>query len=140
MMSRGFSQIQAAEQRLGVVGRARIDHRLVEEFFEAVREYIRWAFSRPQSLLASDRYVQLCSVCRRVASSTERLPPEVFDTLYIIALHDAPAALKEELSLIPTYGTAGSVLWQLIEAKTEMLETTDRRSRTGGEPLRWSAK
>jgi hypothetical protein len=55
------------------------------------------------------------------------LPPEVFDTLYIIALHDAPRALKEELSVLPTYGTAGSVLWQLIEDKTEMLENTDRR-------------
>lgn len=137
-MSRGFSEIQAAQERLGLVGRAQID-RLAEEFFEAVREYIRWAFSRQQSLLPSDRYVQLCSVCRRVANSTERLPPELFDTLYIIALHDAPAALKEELSVIPTYGTAGSVLWQLIQEKTEILET-NLRFRPGGEPLQWTAK
>jgi hypothetical protein len=40
-----------------------ISRKLAEEFFEAIREYVRWAFGHPKKPLPFDRYVQLSLVC-----------------------------------------------------------------------------
>jgi hypothetical protein len=100
-----------------------ISRRLAEEFFEAVREYIHWAFGRPQQPLPFDRYVQLSLVCGRVISLTDPLPEDVFDALYMLAIDDR--ALKEELSVDRTYATAARILLELIEAKKESIEKSD---------------
>ncbi|SRR6266478_3137924 len=100
-----------------------ISRRLAEEFFEAVREYIRWAFGHPQQPLPFDRYVQLCLVCGRVAKLTDPLPEDVFDALYMLAVDDE--ALKEELSVNRTYSTAARILLELIEAKKETIEKSN---------------
>jgi len=63
-----------------------ISPKLTDEFFEAVREYIRWAYGHPQEPLPFERYVQLCLACGRVANSTELLPQDVFDALCILAI------------------------------------------------------
>jgi hypothetical protein len=59
-------------------------------------------------------------VCGRVINSTERVTEEVFDALYMIALDEAHAELKKELTVSPTFATAASVLLELIEARQEL--------------------
>jgi hypothetical protein len=106
-----------SEERPHVVGRASINRRLTEEFFEAVREYVRWAFGHPQQPLPFDRYVQLSLVCGRVADSTNLLSQDAFDTLMMLATEDAQR--KEELRVNRTYVTAARILMELIEAKRQ---------------------
>jgi hypothetical protein len=105
-----------------------ISRRLAEEFFEAVREYVRWAFSRPEQPLAFDRYIQLSLVCGRVASFTDPLPEDVFNALYLLAIDDRHKPLKEELGADPTYATAARCFLELIEAKKQTFEqSTEER-------------
>jgi hypothetical protein len=110
-----------AERRSGerphIAGRALINQRLGEEFFEAVREYVRWAFGHPKQPLPFNRYVQLSLVCGRVADSTNLLPQDAFDTLMTLAIEDAQR--KEELRVNRTYVTAARILMELIDAKRQ---------------------
>ena len=95
-----------------------ISPRLAEEFFETVREYVQRMYSSPGSGIAFDRYVRMSLVCGRVETFTDRLPDEVFDALYHLAMDDsAHRHLKDELSSNPTYATAAHCLLQLIEDK-----------------------
>jgi len=94
-----------------------INQNLANEFFEAVREYVRWAFGHPKQPLPFDRYVQLSLVCGRVVGSTDLLPEDAFDTLTTLAIDDVQT--KEELRLDRTYATAARILMQLIDAKRE---------------------
>jgi len=104
-------------ERPHIVARAPINPRLREEFFEAVREYVRWAFGHPKQPLPFNRYVQLSLVCGRVADSTDLLPQDAFDTLVMLAIEDARR--KEELRVNRTYVTAARILMELIDAKRQ---------------------
>ena len=98
-----------------------ISRRQAEEFFEAVREYVRWALSRPERPLTFARYIQLSLVCGRVASFTDPLPADVFDALYLLAIDDTCRHLKKELRADPTYATAARCFLELIEAKKQLI-------------------
>ena len=106
-----------SEERRHLVGRAPINRRPTEEFFEAVREYVRWKFGHPKQPLPFDRYVQLSLVCGRVADSTDLLLQDAFDTLMTLAIEDAQR--KQELRVNRTYVTAARILMELIDAKRQ---------------------
>ena len=110
------AEIRSGE-RPHIAGRAPINQRLREEFFEAVREYVRWVFGHPKQPLPFKRYVQLSLVCGRVADSTNPLPQDAFDTLMMLAIEDEQR--KEELRVNRTYVTAARILRELIEAKRQ---------------------
>lgn len=116
-MSRGFGHIQVAQERPQLVARAGINCRLAEEFFGAVREYVRWAFGHAKEPLPFNRYVQLSLVCGRVAELNDPLPQDAFDTMMMLAIEDARS--KEELRVNRTYATAGRILMELIDAKRQ---------------------
>jgi hypothetical protein len=97
-----------------------ISRKRAAEFFDAVREYVRWAGPQRKPLLF-DRYIQLSLACGRVAHSTDLLPHDVFDMLHVLAIDDAHAALKEELRLDRTYATAARILQELIDANKETI-------------------
>jgi hypothetical protein len=99
------------------VGRAPINRRLADEFFEAVREYVRWAFGHPKQPLPFSRYIQLSLVCGRVNDSSDLLPQDAFDTLMMLAIEDLRS--KEELRANRTYATAARILTALIDAKRQ---------------------
>src|SRR5262245_42970757 len=101
-----------------MAGRAPLNGRLREEFFEAVREYVRWAFGHPKQPLPFNRYVRLSLVCGRVDDSTDLLPQDAFDTLMTLAIEDAQR--KEELRVNRTYVTAARILLELTEAKRQV--------------------
>jgi len=100
---------------------APISRKRAAEFFDAVREYVRWAFGPHKKPLPFDRYIQLSLACGRVAHSTDLLPHDVFDMLHVLAIDDAHAALKEELRLDRTYATAARILQELIDANKETI-------------------
>ena len=104
-------------ERPHIAGRTPINQRLRQEFFEAVREYVRWAFGHPKQPLPFNRYVQLSLVCGRVADSTNLLPQDTFDALMTLAIEDAQR--KEELRVNRTYVTAARILIELIDAKRQ---------------------
>ena len=99
---------------------------LAEEFFEAVRGYIRWVFSHPKRPLSFERCIQLSLVCGRVATFTDTLPEDVFNALYVLALDDTHRPLKEELRADRTYATAARCFLELIEAKKQMMEKSNQ--------------
>ena len=98
-----------------------INRTLTAEFFEAVREYVRWHFSHPEQPLPFDRYVRLNLVCGRVAGFADPLPEDVFDALYLLAMDDRHQSLKKELGASPTYATAARCFRELIEAKKQKM-------------------
>ena len=52
-----------------------IPPRLAKEFFEAVREYLRWHLGDPEPRITVDRYlVRISFVCGRVDNFTDALP------------------------------------------------------------------
>jgi hypothetical protein len=104
-----------------MVSPSSISRRQAEEFFEAIREYVRWALSCPEQPLTFARYVQLSLVCGRVASFTDPLPAEVFDALYLLAIDDSCRHLKKELRANPTYATAARCFLEMIEAKKQLI-------------------
>ena len=110
------AEIRSGE-RPHIAGRAPINQRLREEFFEAVRECVRWVFGHPKQPLPFNRYVQLSLVCGRVADSTNLLPQDAFDALMTLAIEDAQR--KEELRVDRTYITAARILMELIDAKRQ---------------------
>jgi len=105
-----------------------ISPRLAEEFFEAVREYVRWSFSGAEPGTTIDRHlVQVSLVCGRVDSFTDPLPDEVFDALYVLAMDDTHRHLKEQLAADRTYATAARCFRELIEdKKRRYLEIKER--------------
>jgi len=106
-----------------------ISRTLADEFFEAVREYVRLAFSRPERPLTFDRYIQLSLVCGRVGSFSDLLPDDVFNALYVLAIDDTHRPRKEELSAYPTYATAARCFLELIEAKKQKIEKSNEVDR-----------
>jgi hypothetical protein len=52
----------------------------------------------------------------------------VFNALYLLAIDDAHRQLKWELSADPTYATAARCFLELIEARREKIENSDRAS------------
>jgi hypothetical protein len=103
-----------------------ITPKLAEEFFDAVREYVRSAFSNPDQPLTFARYIQLSLKCGRVASFTDPLPDDLFDALYLLALDDTQRDIKEELSAHRTYATAARCLLELID-KNEKTDKSNPR-------------
>jgi hypothetical protein len=99
------------------VAQAPIKPKLADEFFEAVREYVRWAFGHPKQPLPFKQYIQFSLVCGRVADSTDLLRQDAFDTLMMLAIEDAQR--KEELRVDRTYATAARILFDLIDAKRQ---------------------
>jgi hypothetical protein len=106
-----------------------ITPKLAEEFFDAVREYVRWAFSYPEQPLTFARYIQLSLVCGRVSSFTDPLPDDVFDALYLLALDDTHRHLKEELSAHRTYATAARCFQEVIDKREKMEKSNKARDR-----------
>ena len=106
-----------------------ISPRLAQEFFETLREYIRQAFSAPDSGMTFDRYVRMSLVCGRVESFVDPLPDDAFDALYHLAMDDEMHKhLKEALRGDPTYATAARCLRELIEEKKrKYVENEERR-------------
>ena len=92
-----------------------ISPRLAEEFFEAVRQYIRWNFGDPEPSFTVDRHlVRISLVCGRVDGFTDPLPDDVFDALDFL-LTDRHH--KAELRANPTYATAARCFLEAIEDK-----------------------
>jgi hypothetical protein len=91
--------------------------KLADEFFEAIREYVRWAFGHPKQPLPFSQYIQLSLVCGRVSDSTDLLRQDAFDTLTMLAIENAQR--KEELTVNRTYATAARILMELIDAKRQ---------------------
>jgi hypothetical protein len=90
-----------------------ISPRLAEEFFESVREYIRWNFGDPDPSFTVDRYlVRISLVCGRVDGFTDPLPDDVFDAVDFL-LTDSNH--KAELRANPTYTTAARCFIEAIE-------------------------
>jgi hypothetical protein len=108
-----------------MVGPPSISPRLADEFFQAVREYVRWAFSFPEQPLSFERYIQLSLVCGRVASFTDPLPEDVFNALYVLAIGDTHKLLKDELSADPKYVSAALCFLELIESKKRKIEKSN---------------
>ena len=94
-----------------------IHPRLANEFFEAVREYLRWTSGDPEPSTTVDRYlVRISLVCGRVGSFTDLLPDDVFYALCFL-MHGSHKHLKEELRADRTYAAAARCFLELIEDK-----------------------
>jgi hypothetical protein len=91
-----------------------ISRRLAQEFFEAVREYIRWNFGSGASADVDRHLVRISLVCGRVAGYTDPLPDVVFDAVDFL-LTDRQH--KEELRASPIYDTAPRCFLAAIQDK-----------------------
>ncbi len=95
-----------------------IPARLVNEFFEAVREYLRWSLADPDPSTTVDRYlVRINLVCGRVSRFTDELPDDAFYALCFLLGGVAHKQLKQELRADRTYATAARCFLELIENK-----------------------
>ncbi len=108
-----------------------ISPRLAKEFFEAVREYIRWNLGDPEPSITVDRYVVPISLlCDRVSGFNDPLPDEVSDAMCFI-IDGTQAQLKKELRAERTYATAARCLLELIEDKKRKYPRREDQSRIG---------
>ena len=108
-----------------------IPPRLAKEFFEAVREYLRWHLGDPEPSMTVDRYlVRISFVCGRVDNFTDALPDEVFYALCFL-MDGAHTRLKNELRADRTYATAARCFLELIEDKKRRFLASDERQRSG---------
>jgi hypothetical protein len=102
-----------------------ISPRLAEEFFGAVREYIRWNFGDPEPSFTVDRHlVRISLVCGRVDGFTDPLPDDVFDAVDFL-LTDGHH--KAELRANPTYATAARCFLEAIEEKKRKYSESEER-------------
>jgi hypothetical protein len=102
-----------------------ISPRLAEEFFEAVREYIRWNFGDPEPSITVDRHlVRISLVCGRVDGFTDPLPDEVFDAVDFLLIDRRRRA---ELRANRTYATAARCFREAIEDKKRKYSENEER-------------
>jgi hypothetical protein len=95
----------------------RISPELAETFFEAVREYVRWAFGTPEPTVTVYQH-PISMVCRRVEHFTDPLPDEVFNAVCFLVMGATERHLKEELlGTDRTYANAAQCLLKLIEGR-----------------------
>ena len=87
---------------------------LAAAFFDAVRQYLLWAFSAPQPTIkvGSQEVVSIVSACERVSIFSDRLPDKTFNALYLISVQKQ---LRKKLEADPTYATGAYCLLRLIE-------------------------
>ena len=87
---------------------------LAAAFFDAVRQYLLWAFSAPQPTIkvGSQEVVSIGSACERVSIFSDRLPDKTFNALYLISVQKQ---LRKKLEADPTYATGAYCLLRLIE-------------------------
>jgi hypothetical protein len=91
-----------------------ISRRLADEFFEAVRGYIRWNFGNAAPADVDRHLVRISLVCGRVNGYTDPLPDDVFDAVDFLV---TDGRHKEELRASPTYDTAARCFLAAIEDK-----------------------
>jgi hypothetical protein len=91
-----------------------ISRRLADEFFEAVREYIRWSFGNPGRGDVYRYLVRISLVCGRVDGYADPLPDEVFDAVKFLL---TDRQLKEKLRANRTYDTAAYCFLAVIKDK-----------------------
>ena len=84
-------------------------------FFDAVRQYLLWAFAAPQPTIkvGGQEIISIGSACERVSIFSDRLPDETFNALYLLA--SAQKQLRKKLEADPTYATGAYCLLKLIE-------------------------
>lgn len=99
-----------------MIAPASISARLAAEFFEAVREYIRWAFGDSEPSMVDLHLVRISLVCGRLKGYTDPLPEDVFDAVEFLL---ADRRLKAELRAKPTYDTAARFFLEAIESKKQ---------------------
>lgn len=114
-------RLQAATKCLKIIAMPPLNSipaRLANEFFEAVREYLRWSLGDPEPSITVDRYlVRISLVCGRVDSFTDQLPDDVFYALCFLMGGSRHKRLKDELRADRTYTTAARCFLELIEDK-----------------------
>jgi hypothetical protein len=102
-----------------------ISPRLAEEFFEAVREYIRWDLGDPEPSITVDRHlVRISLVCGRVEGFTDPLPDEVFEAVKFLLMDRHRRA---ELRADRTYDTAARYFREAIEDKKREYSENEKR-------------
>jgi hypothetical protein len=111
-------EIRKAEikRREEVASQVSVDPRLAAEFFEAVREYIRWSFSDSEPSMVDRHLVRISLVCGRLNGYTDPLPDDVFDAVEFML---ADRRRKAELRANPTYDTAARFFQEAIELKKQ---------------------
>jgi hypothetical protein len=101
-----------------------ISPRLAEEFFEAIRDYIRWSFGDPEPNTTIDRHlVRISLVCGRVDVFNDPLPAEVFDALEFLLIDERH---KAELRANRTYATGARCFREAIEDKKRKYSENER--------------
>jgi len=99
---------------------------LAEEFFEAVREYIRWDLGDPQPSITVDRHlVRISLVCGRVEGFTDPLPDDVFEALNFLLVD---RHRKAKLLADRTYDTAARCFLEAIEDKKREYSENEERN------------
>jgi hypothetical protein len=102
-----------------------ISPRLAEEFFEAVREYIRWDLGDPEPSITVDRHlVRISLVCGRVEGFTDPLPDEVFEAVNFLLMD---RHRKAKLRTDRTYDTAARCFLGAIEDKKRKYSENEER-------------
>ena len=83
---------------------------LAAAFFDAVRQYLLWAFAAPQPTIkvGGQEIISIGSACERVSIFSDRLPDETFNALYLVSV-------QKQLKADPTYATGAYCLLKLIE-------------------------
>jgi hypothetical protein len=108
-----------------------IPPRLAKEFFEAVREYLRWHLGDPEpSITSIATWSGSALYVGRVDNFTDALPDEVFYALCFL-MDGAHTRLKNELRGDRTYATAARCFLELIEDKKRRFSASDERQRSG---------
>jgi len=87
---------------------------LAAAFFDAVRQYLLWAFAAPQPTIkvGGQEIISIGSACERVSIFSDRLPDETFNALYLVSVQKQ---LRKKLEADPTYATGAYCLLKLIE-------------------------
>jgi hypothetical protein len=108
---------RAVREERPVVERMSIPPNIAEAFFDAVRTYVRWAFTAPEPsiIVDGDEAIPISRVCERVEAFNDPLPNEVFNALYFLVTDETRRHLKEKLGADRTYATVAQCLLKLIE-------------------------
>ena len=106
-----------------------ISPRLAEEFFDAVREYVRWSFGDPAPSITVDRHlVRLSLVCGLLEGYPDPLPDDVFDAVDFLLVDKRH---KAELRANRTYDVAARCFLEAIEVKKRKNSESEQQSPEG---------
>jgi hypothetical protein len=109
-----------------------ISRKLANEFFEALREYIRWSFGSPERGDVYRYLVRIALVCGRVDGYADPLPDDVFDVVKFLL---TDRQLKEELRAHRTYDTAARCFLAVIKDKERSYSENERGHEQKQAPL-----